>query len=618
MSKIEIDEKLFETFPPVTTKAWEEKITTDLKGADYERKLVWRTNEGFNVRPYYRQDDLDKIDYLDSNPQEFPYVRGNKSSKNSWFIRQDIDADNPAKANQKAIELLDKGVDSFGFVLVNNSSISTSDIETLLKNLPLDKIEVNFIAGYKAIEVSKALNEYLSDKKSINGSIVFDPIMCLAKTGKFCSTNPMADAIEIVKNSQELTNLRSITVKGSRFENAGSTIVQELGFSLAIANEYMTNLTEAGISTDIAANSIKFQFATGSNYFMEIAKVRAARLLWANIVKQYQPQSDASCIANIHAVTSDWNKTIYDPYVNMLRTQTETMSSVLGGVDSMTVKGFNTSYEKPTEFSERIARNQQLLLKEEAHFDKVIDPSAGSYYIETLTDSIAEHAWKLFIEVEEKGGFVAAFKAGFVQSVIKKTAQKRDMDIANRKESFLGVNQFPNFTENIEKELSKDLFEKSVIEGADAEPLVKYRGAMAIEALRYKTDVFAKNNKRPLAFMLTIGNLNMRKARAQFACNFFAIAGFDVQDNNGFETIADGVKAAKDAKAEIIVICSSDEEYAKYAPELVNQANGAIPVVAGYPKKEMDELKANGIENFIHVKSNLLETLNGFQKELGI
>ena len=175
-------------------------------------------------------------------------------------------------------------------------------------------------------------------------------------------------------------------------------------------------------------------------------------ILWAQIVKQYNPCNENACIANIHAVTSDWNKSIYDPYVNMLRTQTEAMSSILGGVNSMTVKPFNSSYEQPTLFSERIARNQQILLKEESHFDKVVDPSAGSYYIENLTDSIAEEAWKLFLEVEELGGFEAAFKAGKVQEAITAVANKRDMDVANRKENFLGVNQFPNFTEAIEKD----------------------------------------------------------------------------------------------------------------------------------------------------------------------
>ncbi|MBI9069117.1 MAG: acyl-CoA mutase large subunit family protein [Salinivirgaceae bacterium] len=620
--------KLFEEFPPVSTQEWEEKIVKDLKGADYERKLVWRTNEGFNVRPYYRQEDLDKVKYLDGTPQEFPFVRGNKIEKNSWFVRQDIEADDLKKANEKAVTLLSKGVNSFGFVVNKDATFTKDDIATLLNNLPLAEIEVNFVAGYAAKSLASALNEYLSDKVSLHGSLGFDPIMDFVKTGKITPSNTLDNIVEIVKNTRELSNFRCLSVRGDVVENAGSSIVQELGFSLAVANEYMASLTEAGISSDVAAKAIKFQFATGSNYFMEIAKVRAARLLWANIAKQYNPKDDASCIANIHAVTSDWNKTIYDPYVNMLRTQTEAMSSILGGVDSMTVKSFNAAYEKPTEFSERIARNQQLLLKEESHFDKVVDPGAGSYYIETLTDNIAEQAWKLFLEVEEKGGFIAAFKAGFVQNIVNETAQKRDMDIANRKENFLGVNQFPNFNEHIEKELNSELFKRKCCEDycdctkddcdCDAEPLIKYRGAMAIEAIRYKTDIFAKNNKRPLAFMLTIGNLTMRKARAQFACNFFAVAGFDVQDNNGFDTIEEGMKTAQEAKADIIVICSSDDEYVAYAPAVKNQARKAITVVAGFPKAIIDDLKANGLEHFIHVKSNLIDTLTGFQKELGI
>ncbi len=617
MSEMEKDKYLFEEFPPVTTKEWEDKIAKDLKGADYDRKLIWRTNEGINVRPYYRSEDLEKLKYLDVAPNEFPFVRGCNVEKNKWFIRQDIQVSNFAAANEKAIELLGKGVDSLGFVIAKEVSFTKDDIATLLKDIPVNEVEINFIAGYGALEIAKALNEIEIDQ-SIIGSLKFDPFMCMAKIGKYCSANPLADAATVVNLLKDFPNFKALTIRGDIFENAGSSIVQELGYSLAVANEYMAGLTDAGISADLAASSIKFQFATGSNYFMEIAKVRAVRLLWAKVVEQYSPANISSAIANIHAVTSDWNKTIYDPYVNMLRTQTEAMSSILGGVNSMTVKGFNTSYETATDFSERIARNQQILLKEESHFDKVVDPSAGSYYIESLTDSIAEQAWKLFIDVEEKGGFTTVFKTGTIQSAIKELANKRDMDIANRKENFLGVNQFPNFTEAADDSLDASLFERKTTEAGDAEPLVAYRGAMAIEALRFKTDIFAKNNKRPLAFMLTMGDLNMRKARAQFACNYFAVAGFEVQDNNGFETVAEGIKAAQDAKAEIIVLCSSDDEYATLAPEVLAQAGNKITVVAGFPKAIMEDLKSAGIKHFVHVKSNLIDTLTGFQKELGI
>lgn len=615
MSEKENSNYLFEEFPPISTQEWENKIIADLKGADYERKLIWRTNERFNVRPYYRAEDLEKLEYLDVLPTEFPYVRGNNIKKNKWFIRQNIEVSDYKKANEKANEIVKKGVDSLGFVM--DKVCKAEDLENLLKGINLAEVEVNFAVGHSALEMAKLFKE-ASISKEIRGAFEFDPLMCLAKFGKFKQGNPIDEAKEVITTLKDYPNFKALTVWGSLFENSGASIIQELGYSLSVANEYLAELSEKGLSAEIAAKAIKFEFATGSNYFMEIAKIRAARLLWAKIVEQYTKDTQAA-IANIHAVTSDWNKAIYDPYVNMLRTQTEAMSSILGGVNSMTVKGFNTTYEKASDFSERIARNQQILLKEESHFDKVVDPSAGSYFIENLTDNIAEQAWKLFVEVEEKGGFVKAFKAGVIQEDISNMANKRDMDIANRKENLLGINQFPNFTEKMEKDLAAELFEKQIIEGTEATPLIPYRGAMQIEALRYKTDLYAKKTaKRPLAFMLTIGNLTMRKARAQFACNFFAVAGFAVQDNNGFETVAEGIKAAKKANADVIVVCSSDDEYLTYAPETEQQVDKEVVVVAGFPKEILEDLKNAGLKHFIHVKSNLLDTLTQFQKELNI
>jgi methylmalonyl-CoA mutase len=621
MSEIGKQQKLFEAFPPVSTQAWEEKIIADLKGADYERKLVWKTNEGFQVRPYYRAENLDNLKYLQVMPGQFPFVRGKQTNKNSWYIRQDVVVTNTADANKKATDAVAKGANSIGFVFTDKE-VPTARLAELLKGIDLAAVEINFSCKGSTTEFVQTFIKFVKDSKTdvtkVRGSVGYDPITCIAKNGKYCSADPMGNAITMVKLCKELPNFKAITVKGYLFEDAGSSISQELGFSLAVANEYMAGLTDAGISADDAAKAIKFHFAVGSNYFMELAKVRAARVLWAQIVAQYKPANTESGYATIHAETSSWNKTVYDSYVNMLRTQTEAMSAILGGVDSFTVKPFNAAYQQNDEFGDRVARNQQILLKEEAHFDKVVDPGAGSYYIENLTDSIAEQAWKLFIETEDKGGFKAAYKAGFVQAKIKEMASKRDQDIANRREILLGVNQYPNFTESMKIQLASEVLTKPEAKGDEAEPLVQYRGAAAFEAMRYKTDLFAEKNKRPLAFMLTIGNKAMSKARAQFACNFFACAGFSVQDNNGFKTAEEGVKAAQASKAEIIVVCSSDEEYAQFAPEVKQLAGNAIVVVAGFPKDIMDALKAAGIENFIHVKSNVLETLQGYQKLLGI
>ena len=418
-----------------------------------------------------------------------------------------------------------------------------------------------------------------------------------------------------------MPNFDALTVHADRIKNAGSTIIQELGYGLAMGAEYLTRLTEMGMSVDEVAPKIRFNFATGPIYFMEIAKVRAARLLWANIVNAYGPKDADITKMTIHSSNASWNKTIYDPYVNMLRTTTETMSSTLGGVNSFTVLPFNAVYEERTEFSERIARNQQLLLKEESYLDKVADPAAGSYYIENLTDSIAEHAWDIFLQVMDQGGFVEAFHNGFVQKNIKETAQKRDMNIATRKETLLGTNQYPNFSEQKEKELDPELFEveDETLDDAEVETLKAYRGAQEFELLRYHTDQYAKNNKRPKVFMLTYGNLSMRRARSQFASNFFACAGYEVVDNNGFDSVEKGVNAAIQADSDIVVLCSSDDEYAEIAPKAHDLLkNKAIMVVAGYPKDSIEMLQKEGIHNFIHLKSNVLETLKGYQRELGI
>ncbi len=611
-------EKLFSEFPPISTEEWEEVITKDLKGADYARKLIWRTNEGFEVKPYYRAEDLQGLEHLETFPGDFPFVRGNKKNNNNWFIRQDIIVEDLEEANKKALFVLDRGIESLGFILPE--SLSVEQLNVLLKGIVADAIEINFIIedNFKAMLKSyiSFLKEKNYDLSKVFGSITFNPLTELALAGKSSSVLEAKQLLEITKDLQ----FKVVAVHGSIFHNSGSSIVQELGFALATAAEYLDQLTEAGIKIEEIAPKMRFDFAVGSNYFMEIAKIRAARLLWAKMIDAYNPCCKSIARMFVHSTTSNWNKTVYDPYVNMLRTTTEAMSSVIGGTDSLTVNAFDESFETPSEFGERIARNQQLLLKEESYLDKVVDPSAGSYYIENLTNSIAAEAWKIFLAVEEQGGFVAALKAGYIQEQVNEMANKRNMDIANRKEILLGTNQFPNFTEKAEKDFEDYQFEAvdCSVEGAEIETLKPYRGAQAFEALRYRTDTFAKNNKRPLAFMLTYGNLAMRKARATFASNFFACAGFEVQDNNGFKSAEEGVNAAKEAKADIIVICSSDDEYANLAPQVKELAEDAIIVVAGYPKEIMEDLKAKGIQHFIHVKSNVLETLNGFQTELGI
>ena len=618
--------KLFSEFAPNTMQEWIDKVTVDLKGADFNKKLVWRTNEGFNVQPMYRLENMQDLKNLDCLPGEFPFVRGNKKDNNDWYVRQDIVVEDLAEANKKALDVLNRGVNSLGFVLNGCQEFTKADMEVLLKDICLECVEINFVAGCKKGSILDAFKAVVEERgiapEKIQGGINVDPLTALTRKGKNCCDKPFENVKVNLEKMAAYKNFKTIEVGGYVFNNSGSSIVQELGFSLAAGVEYLDKLTDAGMKIDEVAPKIRFHFATGSKYFMEIAKLRAARYLWAHIVKAYNPCCDCVCKMNIHAETSEWNKTVYDPNVNMLRTQTETMSATIGGVDSFTVHPYDYIYEcHPSELGERVARNQQLLLKEESHFDKIVDPAGGSYYIEELTQFIAEAAWKLFLEVQEQGGMVKALESGFVQAAVKATAQKRDQDIANRKENFMGPNQFPNFNEKMDKELCACILEPEDKTAPDAvvETLKPYRGTQAFEAMRIRTDLFAKEQgRRPVVYMFPMGNLAMRKARAQFACNFFACAGFQVMDNNGFKTVEEGAKACMDNKADIVVICSSDDEYATIAPEVyAAMKDKAIIVVAGNPECR-PQLEEIGIKNYVHVKCNVLEDLKAYQQKLGI
>ena len=613
-------ETLFSDFPTVSTQEWMDKITVDLKGADYEKRLVWKTNEGFKVKPFYRREDLEGLKTTEGLPGQYPYLRGNKKDDNTWFIRQDIRVENPEEANAKALDLLNKGIDSLGFK-IKGKDVSEELIHTLLKDICCDCIELNFsTCQQQTVKLARLVTQYFREKgyapEKVQGSFNFDPIGKMLEKGK--------DRSELIPTAKELIEIlapyplfRCMAVNSLQLNNAGAYIYQELGYALAWGNQYLACLTEAGVPVDTAAQKIKFNFGISSNYFMEIAKFRAARLLWANIVNEYKPACTDSCQLMAHAETSHFNLTLFDAHVNLLRTQTEAMSAALAGVDSITVAPFDLAYESPNDFSERIARNQQLLLKEEAHLNRIVDPAAGSYYIENLTVSIAKQAWELFLQVEEEGGMIAEVKAGHVQETVNSSNKARHEAVSKRKEILLGTNQYPNFTEIAgEKSPSAPTCccnSKNEQDDQEFASLNTDRAASEFEALRLQTE---RSGKRPKAFMLTIGNLAMRQARAQFSCNFLACAGYEVIDNLGFPSVEEGVKAAINAQADIIVLCSSDDEYAEYAIPAFQEVNGrALFIVAGAPAC-MDELKAAGIENFIHVRCNVLETLREYNKKL--
>lgn len=607
-------ERLFDQFPEVSYAEWRAKVEADLKGADFSKKLVWRTNEGFDVQPVYRAEDIADFKTTDSLPGQYPYVRGTRT-ENDWLTRQDIIAETAEEANAIALDVLTKGVTSLGFKVA-----APEDFAVLLKGIDLAKVEINLTCcPGKVVEVAKALVAAVAAagaNDTFRGSIDYNPLRRQFRHGVegVESAEIAAKAAELLDVVAPVASLRCLAVDSDILANAGAFIYQELGYALAWGAQWMTLLTEAGRNADEVAKRIKFNMCVSSNFFMEIAKFRAARMLWAQIVKQYGADEAAAKML-VNATTSRFNQTIYDAHVNLLRSQTETFSACVAGVDSIVTTPFDTPYKTPDAFSERIARNQQFLLKEESHMDKVVDPAGGSYYVEELTVAIAKEAWKLFLATEEEGGFFACTGEGKVQKAVNASCEKRHTDVARRKEILLGTNQYPNINEKAAGKIETSGCKCHCGCGHEDGPnaLINKRAATDFEALRLETEAAAK---RPKVFMLTIGNLAMRLARAQFSTNFFGCAGYEIIDNLGFNTVEEGVDAALAKDADVVVICSSDDEYAELAPAAYKYLAGRAEfVVAGNPACTED-LKAAGINDFVHVRCNVLDTLRDFNNRL--
>ncbi len=742
--------RLFEEFPPVSSEEWRARVIADLKGADYEKNLVWKTEEGFDVQPYYRLEDLESLNTNDNSGQDEPglpkgdevgqtigssiqrnheKIRGKEGGQTAeysekrnhekitgdeggqttgssiqgdhekirgkeggqpigssiqrnpkkitgdedrqtaeysgqkdpgeltgdplqdraaapyrkiardWKIRQDFTSEpSPESLNRKILNAVTRGAQSIGINMSalpiateaspatppsGNSLKTQSDafkksLETMLAGIDLTATELNFLNAHQPLPLLQSLTGLAAstgaDPVKINGSVGIDPVKKLTAEGELNEQafDELSDCLKIA--AAGLPGMKTITVDAGVIQDSGSTLSQELGFGLAMANDYFSRLTGRGHTPGEIAATMLFSFATGPNYFMEIAKLRAARWLWRAVCKEWAVEEKLSNMY-IHSRTASWNLTLYDPHVNMLRTTTETMSASLGGSDTISVQPFDNTCKEENEFSSRIARNTQLILKEEAYFNKVADPAAGSYYIEQLTVSIAEQAWKHFLEAEERGGYIEAFKQGWIQEQVAASAELKRLKASSGRASILGVNKYPAFAEMILNQ-GISLRAKKEDEQAAYQPLKPFRIAEEIEQLRLQTE---KSRKRPKVFLLKYGDPAWMTARGMFAGNFFACAGYDIVDNRGFESVEEGIAAAKKAKADIVVLCSADTTYPDAAPVVHEAMNGSAEIViAGYPRDSLEQLQQQGVHHFIHVKSNLLEELQKFQKLLKI
>ncbi|MCU0823063.1 MAG: methylmalonyl-CoA mutase family protein [Leptospira sp.] len=600
-----MNETLFSEFAEVSKETWRELILKDLKGANFE-KVQWDTEEGFTLEPFYTKEDLGDL----------PQVPRNQSS---WKITDEILSPseiNPSLAGgADALYIVShkEGKETYGLSIGTNEEL-IKELEEIPKEIPIILSLANrtpdFAEGLRKLNDSH--NHVYTD---------YDPYGTLLLCGELGSKKE-----DLNSNFAKLVNskgIHSIAVHGYYLRDAGATIGQELAFSLSWGVDYLNRLLDLGLSLKEANDSLWFFMGVGSNYFFEIAKLSAHRILWAEILNAYEPGFGDENPTTIFSRTSEFQYTAYDPYVNMLRGTTAAMSAVLGGSDFVQVLPFDHNYSEKQELGKRIARNSQLLLRSESFFDKVEDPSKGSYYLETLTKNLITSVWEKFQTLEKDGGFFAGIQSGKVQDEIGATASKKRSALASKKEILLGTNQYPLPTER-HPELSTSLeHTKKLLEfGSPTEykRITPLRLSYEFDRLRQLTDEqIASGKKAPKVFLLTIGDLTMRKARASFSANFIGCLGYEIQDNLGFANIQEGVSKAKEFGADIVVLCSSDEEYANllqpFSEEMKAKLPNAWKILAGYPKDLIQKAESLGIDDFIHMKRNTIEFMEKAQSK---
>lgn len=611
--------KLFSEFPPVSKEQWIAKATEDLKGGDFQKKLVWRTYEGFDIQPFYTLEDLEGKELVNNLSRAFARDE-NATGARSWVNYAEVLVDDEAKANKVALENLDeRGADGIVF---NLDGRETVDFDTLLKGIEVVYCAVSFKGAACAGKLTEGYFAYLNKKgvdlKKVNGYVYNDPIGAWTVSGKEPCYKCLAKAI---KTTAAAPGFYALTVCSAPFVNAGSNYTQELAFTLAKLTDYIEKLEAEGVTAKEVFESAMPVMGMNTDYFFEIAKFRALRALWIEFEALYNTGLDPKSV-KIGAESSVWAVAKYDPYVNMLRSTTEGMSAVLGGVDALAMAPYDSSFEQPTSFSSRIALNISHLLKEESYFDKVVDPAGGSYYIENLTNTLIEKALELFKATEAAGGFVAQFSEGKIQEQIAKVREAKRKDIAQRKQAYVGVNRYPNTKEVLDEPQccgGKKCHEKP--EGLELLP--SQHAAKPVECLRQRTEMYAKESgRRPKVFLAGYGNPAMRTARATFSGDFFGVAGFEILPEGVYPDAVTAGKESAKADAEIVVICSSDDDYVASAADFARAfkavASGKTLVVAGYPADVVEDLKAAGVDDFIHVKVNALEALKGYQEKLGI
>ncbi|WP_066060718.1 methylmalonyl-CoA mutase subunit beta [Neobacillus soli] len=611
-----------QSFPSKTLPEWEKKAEATLKGKTVEL-LETTTYENIILKPLYTRKDQQSVpDY----PAGSDFRRGSYPLgyiTNDWKVAQKLTYQSPNDVKDKLLEAFKKGQSSIAFE-VCEGLLNTNG---LLSFLGESSSQFPFSINAKALQADflTKLAEQEGPSEKISGYIGSDPIALCVEEGFFFDEgfNEWVKQIELVKG--KLPNLRTVLIDTVPYHNGGANAVQELGIAMAEGVFYLENLQENGMELEEILAKMIFQFSIGGNFFMEIAKLRASRVLWNRITELYGANDQARKMI-IAAETSSFTKTVHDQHVNLLRAGNEAFAAVIGGVQYLHVGNFDV-LKGATPFSERIARNTQLLLKEEAHLKKVIDPAGGSWYVEELTNQLAEKAWGFFQQIETNGGILEVLKSNWLQQEITAIYEKRNMDIQTRKQSIVGTNVYANLEENVSDK--KHLKEKRHICGRDHSfieigTIPQRRLAEPFEELRSKAkQLKEKFGSTPSVGMVCLGELKQHKARLDFMKGFLAAGGIKSVESKPIVNVEDAKQFVLDLRTNFVCFCGTNDQYEFQGHEILSALKSEFPerifYLAGLPIKEKQaQWQREGIKQFIHVKSNCYETLSAILSDLEV
>jgi methylmalonyl-CoA mutase len=583
---------LFSEFPPVSTEQWMERVTADLKGADFDKKLVWKNLNGINIQPCYNSEDkITQLKNTGENSQALVNYRA-------------VTVCCSETGNTSAKKAIEEGINGIIFQIIGEVKV-----EELLKDIDLNNVTVSFELYTNAIAFTKELVAFAKGK-DLKGYIDTRIISNYVTIGSF-ESNQIEIAAELIKLTADFPNFKALTISGTEFLDSGANQVQEIAYTLNALVFLTEQLKVKGVAVQDVFSNLNILLAIGLEYFVEIGKFRAFNNLLAEVAAKY---GIADFSNTITAKTSIWSKSITDAETNLLRCTTEAMAAILGNVDGILIDAYDKEFKSVSDFSSRIAGNIITILREESYFGKVSNPVDGSYYIEEVSTKIAEKALELFKAIEAEGGFYKAFENETIQQHIAEIRLQKLKLISQRRTAMVGINKYPNLMETVDSELL------SKVNVDNPKVLTPRRASLEIEAMRRVTEeLVAATNIRPIVQLVSYGNLTMRKARAAFAYDFIGVSGFDVHQEESFKNAE--VAATESAKSDshVVVICSSDQDYDETALDFIKAFRAIntdkVLLLAGAPKN-INELTEAGLDGVVNMRTDVLVTLSSIQNKV--